>query len=203
MRKLMAMTALTLLGACGGVEPADNLQAIDAGNVAALPALDDNADAPEANGADAAALPVLNLATDGLAVTGGDGGAARALAFGTPRADVEKAVAAVLGQGQSGDPCPIAPLETTRYPGIDLSFSDDKLVGWTADPAPGARRLTTASGIGIGSTRTELDQAYTVTVEETSLGMEFNVDSFAGLLNSDKPDATITNLWAGQTCIAR
>ena len=65
------------------------------------------------------------------------------------------------------------------------------------------RILTTASGIGLGSTRAALESAYAARVSRSTLGMEFVAGGIAGLLASDHPAAPITHLWAGQVCLAR
>jgi ribosomal protein L27 len=42
-----------------------------------------------------------------------------------------------------------------------------------------------------------------VTIEDSTLGIEFSAGDLSGLLSSREPDGEITNLWAGTTCIAR
>lgn len=66
-----------------------------------------------------------------------------------------------------------------------------------------APALTTASGIGIGSTRADLESAYAARVARSTLGAEFSAGGLAGLLASERPDAPIINLWAGEACLAR
>ena len=63
--------------------------------------------------------------------------------------------------------------------------------------APG---LTTADGIGIGSTRVELEASREVEVEATTLGTEFSAGGLGGLFASPEPAAEIVSLWAGLTC---
>lgn len=85
--------------------------------------------------------------------------------------------------------------------GLTIWFVDDAFAGWAVrGPAP---TLTTVSGIGIGSSRDELESVYDVRIFRSTLGIEFSAGGLAGLLESDLPDARITHLWAGQTCIAR
>ena len=73
-------------------------------------------------------------------------------------------------------------------------------MGWFLrdDPA-----ITTPAGVGIGSTREELEGAHQAEVMDSSLGVEFYSGGLAGLLNSSAPDGTIEALWSGMTCIAR
>jgi hypothetical protein len=63
----------------------------------------------------------------------------------------------------------------------------------------GAQFRTTA-GIGIGSTRRELDAAYQAEVAESTLGQEFTAGEIGGLLTSAAPDGRVEALWAGMTC---
>jgi hypothetical protein len=88
----------------------------------------------------------------------------------------------------------------TQWPnGLVLHAADSEFIGWSARPDTDAS-LTTIAGVGTGSTRGELEAAYTVEVTETSLGTEFSTGSLFGLLSSTEPDATITDLWAGTVC---
>lgn len=70
----------------------------------------------------------------------------------------------------------------------------------STDGIPGA--LTTMSGVGPGTTRASLDEAYSTKVRQTTLGSEFTAGELAGLLDGPGRKATITNMWAGLTCIA-
>lgn len=71
----------------------------------------------------------------------------------------------------------------------------------STDGIPGA--LTTMSGVGPGTKRASLDEAYSTKVRQTTLGSEFTAGELAGLLDGPGRKATITNMWAGLTCIAR
>src|SRR5690606_41914311 len=79
-------------------------------------------------------------------------------------------------------------------------FSDDRFIGWFLrdDTA-----ITTAAGIGIGSTRADLESAHQAEVMDSSLGVEFYSGGLARLLSSAAPDGTIEALWWGMACIAR
>ncbi len=74
-------------------------------------------------------------------------------------------------------------------------------MGWGL--SSGASGLTTASNVGVGATRAELTDAYAAQISQTTLGTEFGAGGLAGLLASAAPDARITDMWAGRTCIAR
>ena len=87
-------------------------------------------------------------------------------------------------------------------PGFTVLFDGAGFAGWSVrEGAAGAPR--TAAGLGIGSTRADLDAAYSATVGPSTLGTEFTAGGIAGLLDGAGPDAVVTNLWAGNACIAR
>lgn len=207
MRRLMTTAALLALAAC---EPGtNNATAVNAtapvenaANVAEAPVNATDAPAP-------AAAPAMTLASDGISLVDAATGSARMIAFDTAQAD---AIAAFTGAGQTpgalsrNEECGGGPMEMADLPnGLQLTFMGGKFVGWTAPNAiRGANdSLKTASGIGVGSTRQALEAAYTVTIEDSTLGVEFSASEMFGLLESKAPTAKITNLWAGDTCIFR
>lgn len=196
---LFGAAAIALCG-CSKVEPVGNLDNLESVNTT-LPA--DDLDSGNNSAEAAPATAQVQLGANGLIVVPANGGAPQTLDFGTARDAVVKAIEPVLGKGTDGDDCSIMPLKTLSFPGIDLTFNDAGFAGWTADPQAGDKGLKTASGIGVGSTRAALDAAYKPQVAESSLGLEFNVDALDGILSSDKPDGTVTDLWAGETCVAR
>lgn len=161
----------------------------------------------EANVANAAgeAGPAVNLAPDGLSVVLPDG-AARHVAFGMARADATRMIAAALGNPiEEGDnqECGAGALSFANFgEGLGLYFQDGKFAGWDLDGREGGR-FATAAGIGVGSTRKQLEAAGPVTIEDSTLGIEFSAGGMSGLLSAREPDGEITSLWAGVTCIAR
>jgi hypothetical protein len=88
--------------------------------------------------------------------------------------------------------------------GLDLYFIGGKFVGWYIDEGADAS-LKTMKGVGLGTTRKAFKEAYpAATIEESSLGTEYaSDDAGSGIFASNRPDAKITAMWAGQTCIAR
>jgi hypothetical protein len=75
-------------------------------------------------------------------------------------------------------------------------FAEGRFVGWDSKGD-----LKTADGLALGSRRSALPQFQ---VEQSSLGTEFTGRSgLYGLLESPAPQARITALWAGSTCIFR
>jgi hypothetical protein len=149
----------------------------------------------------------LALTGDGLQLVGDQTGATVTLAFGMDMAAVEDTLTQVLGAPlESGlnEECGSGPQMITLWPnGMALHAADGDFIGWGVRPDTESANLTTMAGIGIGSTRTELEAAYTIEVFDSSIGTEFFAGEMGGLLTADAPDAEITHLWAGTTCIFR
>jgi hypothetical protein len=96
--------------------------------------------------------------------------------------------------------CGSGPQTITQWPnGLTLHEAGGEFIGWSASANTDAA-LTTMAGVGIGSTRSDLEAAYTVEVSESSLGTEFSTGDLFGILSSSGPDAVIENLWAGTVC---
>jgi hypothetical protein len=151
------------------------------------------------------ALRRLSVEAEGLRLFDPNTGAASALPFGTPRQkllDVLEASRSPADTGTNSE-CGAGPLDYAAWAdGLTLHFQEGKFAGWALDErAEGA--LATASGIGPGSTRPALDAAYQPTLSETSLGTEFAAGELYGVLSGGGPDARITALWAGVSCIFR
>lgn len=151
----------------------------------------------------------LMLAPDGLLLAD-HAGKMQLLPFGTERIKAESAVAIIVGtpitRGSSSE-CGAGTVDysnlrdghTPRRDGLQMTFQDDKFVGWTIN-APDSP-LKTAKGIGIGSTRQQLDAAYKVDVEESSLGLLFSTGELVGLLDQDGIEGLVTDIWAGTVCL--
>jgi hypothetical protein len=158
-----------------------------------------------AENAAAAAGPGVNLAPGGLGLAL-DGGVTRPVTFGMPRATVTRMLATALGNPiEEGDnqECGAGALAFASFRGgLGTYFQDGKFVGWDLDGRDGGH-FATAAGIGIGSTRKQLESAGTVTIEDSTLGIEFSAGALSGLLTSREPDGEVSNLWSGTTCIAR
>lgn len=154
----------------------------------------------------------LALDGEGLRVIRVATGSTRLVAFGEERAVVIDATRRLLGGSSpvmtDNLDCP-ATVATWPANKLQLWFAADaaaRFIGWSlgggapADPAP---KLTTMSGIGLGSTRAAMESVYVAKVARSSLGIEFSAGGLAGLLASAQPGARIENLWAGQVCLAR
>lgn len=161
---------------------------------------------PEAGvppGAPPPAAAGLALEGEGLRIFLTESGAARPISFGMSVVDAVRLVETVLGeppyeQGVSPD-CGDAYAAWSQ--GLTLRFARERFVGWslTGD----STSLTTPTGIGIGSTREDVEAAHVVDITETSLGFEFTVGALAGLLDSPAEHGRVVALWAGEVCLAR
>lgn len=151
-----------------------------------------------------AAAPELAVEGEGLRLFAGNG-TARALPFGMPQQQLLSALESFRGPADRGTnaECGAGALEYAVWAdGLTLHFQEDRFAGWALDPrAEGAH--STASGIGPGSTRRELDAVYAARAEQTSLGTEFSAGALHGVLDGRGPTARITALWAGVSCVFR
>ncbi|MBD1918595.1 MULTISPECIES: hypothetical protein [Cyanophyceae] len=168
----------------------------------------DTSETPQSTDNSAEALQAddvgLTLTDEGLQVINLQTGSTTPLAFDTDMAISLDAVTQILGEpeetGENSE-CPSGPLTIARWSnGLALNAADDTFVGWAMQSGDDDTTLTTVSGIGIGSTRQELEEAYTVEVMDSSLGVEFSAGDLFGLLTSSEPTGTITSLWAGVAC---
>lgn len=197
MLKIVALSALLPLAACGA-SPANDTAPAPVATPSAAPA---EAPSPTPAASPVAERPALTIEGEGLRLFDPASGRATPIAFGTPEANTVSAVSAALGKpdtrGTNPD-CPTGPVTTASWnKGLTLHFRDGAFIGWA-----GAVDLTTVTGIGFGSTRKQLDDAYDATVEQTGLGTQFSAGGLSGTLESDAPDAAITEIWAGEACVA-
>lgn len=200
------MTRL-LAGLCAGVclaacSPASTPEQPAATATAAAPA------APAASSAapPAADKPLLNLTGDGLAVVDPKSGSSRPLPFGVAETTAREVVTAVRGMAISdgrNDECGAAALTFAEFPGgLTVWFQDGRFAGWAlGDHA--TPDLATAAGLRVGSTRAELDSAYTAKVSRTTLGQEFQAGEISGVLSAPGAPGRVTALWAGVSCVFR
>ena len=198
MRKAFLVSACLLLAACDG-EPA-NITVEPSNAVAGQAECPLATNPPETLLADN--RPPPNLAPGALSLVDPNSGRSRELAFGSDRATVEDALALALdkpAERGSNRECGEGAMDFARMPGgLLVWFQEGKFVGWFTDDS--TTKLTTASGIGIGSTRKELTGAYAAEISESSLGEEFTAGALSGLLSGKEPAAKITAIWSGQVC---
>lgn len=150
--------------------------------------------------------PAIALAPDGIRLVA-PGGATRPLDFGMDQAETVVILDRVhggAGKATTNAECGAGPVDFVQWPdGLSALFQDGKFVGWSVGTG-GAKTLTTMNGIGIGSTRSELVAGFSgVTVQETTLGQEFDAGGLYGVLSGPGAGATIDALWAGVSCVFR
>ncbi len=196
---LLILFAYLLTAGCSGREPAPS----PASSAGLPPETTAEADAPQ--------VPAVSLVPDGLRIVVSDNGSTRALDFGMEKAFVRSVLSHVLSPPADSflnAECGAGPLFSYDWPnGLSVLFQDGAFAGWSlrapADSVSNQPVLTTFSGLGLGSSRSDLTDAYDAEITETSLGTEFSAGALSGLLSSAAPDATVAHLWAGTTCIFR
>ena len=147
----------------------------------------------------------LALDAEGLRLVDPMSGRTTPLAFGMDESQIlallERTRGAVA-RGTNGE-CGAGPLGTANWAdGLSLLMKKGRFVGWAVDQRS-AGALSTMAGIGAGTSRKDLNDAYSAAFTKTTLGTEFQAGAIGGLLNGPRPDAKITNLWAGTTCLFR
>ncbi len=80
-----------------------------------------------------------------------------------------------------------------------------QFVGWSLNPGRGAGPApTTMAGVGLCSTRAEVESAYVIKVKKSSLGHEFSTTSgLYGLFDGAGPQAKVSAMWSGTSCVFR
>ena len=150
-----------------------------------------------------AAFQPAVLEGEGLSLPPPDGGPAEAIGFGAARETAVAALSRAFGRKPtrtgSNEQCGGGGLEFAEWENSLVAwFQEGKFAGWDS-----RGRLETANGVGIGSTRGEAARLEGFKVEESTLGIEFSAGSLGGIFESDRPDAKLTALWAGTTCMFR
>ena len=151
--------------------------------------------------------PKLALDPEGLRWFMPQNGSARPLPFGSEQAEVLNSLERVRGKAAMGTnaDCGAGPVQYASWAdGLSLVFKDGKFSGWGID-GHARRAIVTADGIGIGTTRAELEDALgpPLVVRQSSLGPEFTAGDYHGLFGGTKANARITDMWAGVSCVAR
>ena len=168
-----------------------------------------------------ASAQLLALTANALQLVSQPNGSTTEIPFGMPLEQLVEIVNKVLqvpvtSMGINSE-CGAGPLKMATWSnGLTLAFQQKKRKGATTQPdwqfvgwylgAPSGKgpKLTSMAGIGIGSTRAELDMAYAITLTTTSLGSEFSTTSgLYGILAGPDKGAKITRLWSGTNCIFR
>lgn len=169
---------------------------------------------PDTGGAAAQASAVrVALDGEGLRLVETPSGRTRLLAFGTPARVAQDAL--TRAWGPAAEPvevpdCAAEPLTQIAWPnGMSVLLVDSAFAGWSAsgrrpdaEPSPDPV-VQSMAGLRVGAKRTEVERAYTLQVQETSLGTEFDAGGIFGVFEDATPGAEVVALWAGQACIYR
>lgn len=196
----MVAAALLAIGCSGGGgNAAESAEADHPGNAVA-------ASGGAGTNSAAAQGPALQVHEEGLRLAGPSAGQGAGIAFGATQDEV-LAQLAFLGEPEvaTNEECGAGPMQIARWPnGLSLLFQDGRFAGWSVD-GRGENRPATTQGIDAdGSSRAELEAAYPgANVEESSLGQEFAAGGIGGLLDGSGPEAKVTAMWAGTTCMFR
>ncbi|MET4074453.1 hypothetical protein [Hymenobacter sp. UYCo722] len=163
----------------------------------------------------AARPQLLALTSNALQLVSQPTGSTREIPFGMPQDELVGIVSKVLQTEPKSvginSECGAGPLKMASWSnGLTLVLQEKKagaarewqFVGWYAGVASGATpKPTTMAGVGIGSTRAELEGAYVVKVAKSTLGQEFCTTSgLYGILDGPGKEAVITSLWSGTSC---
>nr|MBC7612251.1 hypothetical protein [Pseudopedobacter sp.] len=153
----------------------------------------------------------LALSANALQIINQSNGSTNEIGVGMPLeqtlATVEKVLNLKPTIGTNSE-CGAGPLKMATWDnGLTLLFQEKKgewlFVGWAANQAKNpALKLSTMAGIGVGSTRSEMESAYVIKVVKSSLGYEFSTktDDLFGIFDGPDKNAKITNLWSGVSC---
>ncbi len=189
LRAIVAGAALIALAACAQANETDATSA-------------ERSTAIEGSDTSAGEALELRLASGGLTI-GEPGLHPRdAYLFGMTREDIVAIVTEYRGpptdQSSNGE-CGAGPMEFTSFGPLTLNFLDGEWAGWSMSQSAGDPPLASEFGTAIGAGRGEIN-ADDLTVEETSLGTEFDSGGIYGLFSGTGPNAEVTELWAGAAC---
>ncbi|MET1112963.1 MAG: hypothetical protein ABWX67_15710 [Allosphingosinicella sp.] len=188
MHKLTSAGGLLLLGlaACGS-EPARN----------------ESVSNEAANVAVAAPAPAAAIVLEGAGLRIPSATPPRTLAFGMPAAEAVEALTKALGRPPTergaNEECGGGGMQFAAWEGeVTLWLLDGHFAGWDNKGA-----LKTLDGVGVGSSRAEVAALPGFEAEESTLGTEFRAGGMSGILDSKSPDAKVSHLWGGATCVFR
>jgi hypothetical protein len=149
---------------------------------------------------------VLVLEPDGLGVVR-SGASIRHLPFGTDLATITNTLTSIVGPvtRTTQTACGQGTRVQLSVEGFSALMNGAAFVGWV-DSGRSTPRLTTANGIGVGSTLTSITAGFTgVTVTTDTLGPEWTTPDGAlgGLLDGTAATSGMTDFYAGETCFFR
>lgn len=153
----------------------------------------------------------LALSANAIQVINRSNGSTREITFNTAFEQTITTVEKVLKLKPSiniNSECGAGPLKMATWDnGLTLLFKEKNnewlFAGWAANqPKNPELKLSTMAGVGVGTTREEMESAYVIKVSKTSLGYEFATksDDLFGVFDGANASAKITNLWSGVSC---
>lgn len=158
----------------------------------------------------------LALTSDALQLVNSETGSTTQIVFGKPLEQMVETLNKVLDSKVASigvnSECGAGPLKMAVWKnGLNIVFKAQKstgdwqFAGWyLGKPSDNLKGLQTMAGIGIGSTRQEMESAYSIKLTKTSLGHEFSTSGgLYGILDGTRNDSKITDMWSGLTCIFR
>lgn len=160
----------------------------------------------------------LVLTSDALQLVDQITGSTNELPFGTPQNQLIEIInntlqSKAVNTGVTAE-CGAGPLKMMTWSnGLTLVFQENNtksrepktdwlFEGWYMNGTDeSSKKITTMAGIGIGSTRAEMESVYEIEVKKTSLGQEFSTTAgLNGIFNGVGEDAKIIHLWSGVSC---
>lgn len=162
----------------------------------------------------AASSTKLALTSNALQLVNTQTGSTKELPLGQPFELLVRTITSVLRQpptsvGVNGE-CGARPLKMATWAnGLTLAFQEKdrewQFVGWSLNPGRGTGQpLTSMAGVGLGSTRADVESAYVIKVLKSSLGQEFSTSSgLYGIFDGTGPQARVSALWSGTSCVFR
>ena len=186
------LAAIALLAAACSQAPGEAEVSADAGAPPNAPATREAQDA-------AASQPRVALALDqeGLRAINIESGSSALIAFGQPQAQTVAVVTRALGDEPSetgvNSDCGAGPLSFASWDdGLTVWSQDGVFAGWAVNrPGP-----TTMAGIGVGSSRAEIEDAMVAEFSHGSLGKQFKAGELYGIMR----DGRVEHIWAGVSC---
>ena len=178
----------------------------------------------------AAAVPAespvrLALTANALQLVNAQTGSTNEISLGRPFEPLVATMTTVLQQPPANvgvnEECGAGPMKMATWPnGLTLAFQQKapqsaaadsaagrewQFVGWSLNPTQySGPALITMAGIGLGSTRAEMESAYVIKVVKSSLGYEFSTSAgLYGLFDGMGSEARITAMWSGTSCVFR
>lgn len=157
--------------------------------------------------------PVLVLETNALQLLNEETGSTTDLLFGMEIDQLVDIVNTTIKSEYKGsginNECGAGPLKMASWDnGLVLVFKENKITldwefeGWfMGESFTSKDKLNTISGLGIGSSRKDLEEIYVVEVKNTSLGQEFATENgLFGIISGTGETSRITAMWSGLSC---